>query len=83
METAIIRLGKRNAVYIPKRFVDELEIRPGDRIQLSLEDRILRMEILEDPLRLAIKGRRFASITPEEVESISMEEQERDAGDST
>jgi antitoxin component of MazEF toxin-antitoxin module len=82
MKTEIIRLGKRNALYIPKGFVDELDIKPGDRIQLRLEDRAIRMEILEDPLKLALEGEKFASITPEDLDSISLEEQGRHAGNS-
>ena len=83
MKTEVIRLGKRNALYIPKGFVDELEIKPGDQIQLSLEDRTLRMEILEDPLKLALEGEKFANVTTDEIESISLTEQKRNAGNSS
>jgi antitoxin component of MazEF toxin-antitoxin module len=83
VKTEIIRLGKRNALYIPKGFVDELEIRPGDRIQLSLEDRTIRIEILGDPLKLALEGKKFASITTDEIDTISLAEQKRHAGNSS
>jgi len=82
VKTETIRLGKRNAIYIPKGFVDELGIQPGDRIQITLEDRAMRMEVLEDPLRLALEGEKFASISTDEIESTSLREQRRHVGNS-
>lgn len=82
VNSATIRLGKRNALYIPKGFVDKLGIQPGDRIQITLEDRAMRMEVLEDPLRLALEGEKFASISADEIESISLREQRKYVGNS-
>jgi hypothetical protein len=33
------------------------------------------LESLQDPIQLALDGKKFASITPEKVEAISLEEQ--------
>jgi len=35
----------------------------------------LVLETLQDPIQLALHGKKFASITPDKVEAISLEEQ--------
>ncbi len=75
MSMEIVKVGKRNALYLPKSIVDELGIREGDRVQLSAENGRLKVELVPNPLRLALEGKKFARILPEEIESISLREQ--------
>lgn len=72
MET---KIGKRNAIYLPKVIVRALGLKEGDRVLLSVSGDALIVERVYDPLQLALSGRKFASVTPEEVEAISLEEQ--------
>jgi hypothetical protein len=37
------------------------------------------LEILQDPIELALHGKKFASITPEKIEAISLQEQRSSA----
>lgn len=71
------RIGKRGAIYLPKVVIETLGLREGDRILLSVSGSTLVIEKLQDPIKLALSGKKFASITPEQVEAISLEEQEK------
>jgi AbrB family looped-hinge helix DNA binding protein len=69
------RIGKKFAVYLPKAVVEALGLREGDRVLIRVSGSTLTLEMLQDPLELALSGKKFASITPEQVEEISLEEQ--------
>lgn len=72
MET---RIGKKFALYLPKAIVEALNLTEGERILLKVAGNTLVLESLKDPVQLALSGKKFASITPEQVEAISIEEQ--------
>ena len=76
----IIRIGKRNTLYLPKGIAAELALEPGDTVELRVEGRSLRVNPIRDPLKLAIGGPKFAKITPEEIEEISIAEQRKRNG---
>jgi antitoxin MazE len=78
----IIRIGKRNTLYLPKGIAAELALEPGDTVELRVEGRSLRVNPIRDPLKLAIGGAKFAKITPEEIEEISIAEQRKRNGSS-
>ncbi|HEW93822.1 AbrB/MazE/SpoVT family DNA-binding domain-containing protein [Candidatus Geothermarchaeota archaeon] len=71
------RIGKKYAIYLPKDIVEALGFREGDRVILRVSDNSLIIEKVYDPLDLAISGEKFASVTLNEVEAISLEEQEK------
>ncbi|MHA1859657.1 MAG: AbrB/MazE/SpoVT family DNA-binding domain-containing protein [Candidatus Asgardarchaeia archaeon] len=75
--TVEARVGKKYAIYLPKVVVEALGLREGDRVILSVSGNTLLVEKIQDPIQLALSGRKFASITPEQVEGISLEEQEK------
>ena len=75
--TVEARVGKKYAIYLPKVVVEALGLREGDRVILSVSGNTLLVEKVQDPIQLALSGRKFASITPEQVEGISLEEQEK------
>lgn len=68
-------IGKKYAIYLPKAVVKALNLREGERVLLRVAGNTLVLEILKDPIQLALSGKKFASITPEQVEAISLEEQ--------
>jgi len=70
-------IGKKYAIYLPKAVVKALDLREGERVLLRVAGNTLVVEILKDPIQLAVSGKKFASITPEQVETISLEQQAR------
>ena len=69
------RVGKKHAIYLPKRIVEALDITEGQKILLEAAGDTLILRFLKDPLQLALSENKFASITPEKIEAISLEEQ--------
>ena len=47
---------------------------------MSVEKGKIIVEIVKNPLDLALHGKKFAKISPEEVEQISLEEQKKHEG---
>ncbi|TFF95933.1 AbrB/MazE/SpoVT family DNA-binding domain-containing protein [Candidatus Thorarchaeota archaeon] len=77
------QIGKKYTVYLPKAVVEEVSLREGMKILITVEgDRII-IEPLPHPIDLALKGKKFAKITLEEMEAISLEEQSRHTEDSS
>jgi len=77
-----IKVGKKYAIYLPKAVVKAVGIKEGGKVLLRISGNTLIIETIQDPIQLALSGEKFASVTPEEVEAISIEEQERH-GDSS
>lgn len=73
--TVEAKIGKKFTVYLPKVVVQSLDLKEGERILLKVKGDNLVMEPLRDPIQLALTGKKFASLTPEEAERISIEEQ--------
>ena len=73
--TIQVSVGKKYAIYLPKAIVRALNLKEGERVQLRLSGASVVIESLQDPLHLALSGRKFASVTPDQVEKISSEEQ--------
>ncbi|MBS7612514.1 AbrB/MazE/SpoVT family DNA-binding domain-containing protein [Candidatus Bathyarchaeota archaeon] len=69
------RVGKKYAVYLPRAVVEALGLKEGERVLLRVSGNALVLETLQDPIQLAISGKKFASITPRQIEAISLEEQ--------
>jgi len=71
------RIGKKFALYLPKKIIESLEIKEGDRVKMSVEKGKIVVEVIKDPLDLALHGKKFAKISVEEAERISLEEQKK------
>lgn len=69
------RIGKKYAIYLPKAVVEALGLTEGEKVLLKVAGNTVILESLKDPLQLALSGKKFASITPEKIEAISLEEQ--------
>jgi len=72
---AKIKVRKRNAVYIPKRIAKETGISEGTDLIISASGNTITLEVIDDPIELAIKGRKYANVAFKELEGISEEEQ--------
>lgn len=68
-------IGKKYAIYLPKAIVKALNLKEGERVLLRVAGTTLVLEALQDPIQLALSGKKFASITPDQAEAISLEEQ--------
>ena len=71
------RVGRKYAIYLLRAVVKAMGIKEGDKVILRVSGNKVVIERVADPLELAISGRKFASIKPDEVERVSVEEQER------
>ena len=69
-----IRVGKRYALYIPKRVAKALGIEEGDLIAMEVRNGEIRLR----PVRRPKLGEYWAEVSPEEVEEVG-EELSRDA----
>ena len=69
------RVGKKHTIYLPKAVVEALGLKEGERVLLRVSDNALILETVQDPIELALSSEKFASITPEQIEAISLEEQ--------
>ena len=72
----IVRLSKKNTIYIPKDLAEKAGIREGVLLEISVENGRVVLTPIPDPLWLALYGPKFAEITVEEVEKYSEEMQE-------
>lgn len=75
--TVKTKIGRKFAVYLPKVIVEALDLKEGERVLLKVMGNALILESLKDPIELALSGKKFASVTPEQAEAISVEEQAR------
>ncbi len=65
-----VRLGRKNAVYLPREVVERLGLREGDR----LEVRLVEGGVLLKPVPRLLRERRFwGEVKPEEVEEVGEE----------
>jgi AbrB family looped-hinge helix DNA binding protein len=72
-----ITIGKKYTIYLPKAIVKALNLKEGNKILLKVSNNTIIMEPIYDPIKLALSEKMFASIKPEKVELISLEEQEK------
>ena len=71
------KIGKKFALYLPKSVVDLLRIKEGDRVKISVEGEKMIVEVIRDPIDLALHGKKFAKISADDVERISLEKQSK------
>jgi AbrB family looped-hinge helix DNA binding protein len=71
------KIGRKYAIYLPKAIVKELDLKEGEKVLLSVSGKTVVVQSLEDPIKLALSGEKFSSITSQEAERISLEQQRR------
>lgn len=77
------RIGKRRTIYLPKAVVDEARLKVGMKILITVEGNRIIIEPIHSPITLALHGEKFASITLEEMEAVSIEHQKTYTEDSS
>jgi bifunctional DNA-binding transcriptional regulator/antitoxin component of YhaV-PrlF toxin-antitoxin module len=73
--TVEAKVGKKFAIYLPQAVVKALNLKEGARLLLRVAGSTVVMESLQDPMQLALSGKKFKTIAPEQIEAISLEEQ--------
>ncbi len=71
------RVGKRGQIYLPKHIREQLNLREGDVVKFELNNGKLIVIPIPDPIELALKGKKWTIVSPEEIERISEEEQRK------
>jgi AbrB family looped-hinge helix DNA binding protein len=71
------RVGKKFAIYLPKAVVEAVGLSEGEKILVKVSGNRIMLEVVRDPIQLAISGKKFASLKPKQVEVISVEEQKK------
>jgi len=71
------KIGKKFALYLPKSVVDLLRIKEGDRVKISVEGEKMIVEVIRDPIDLALHGKKFAKISADDVERVSLGKQSK------
>jgi AbrB family looped-hinge helix DNA binding protein len=64
----VVRVGRKNAIYLPKGVTEALGVEEGDRLRVAVKDNAIIMRPLP---RLFAKRRCWASTTVEEFEAES------------
>lgn len=64
-----IRVGKKYAIYLPKRIVERLGIKEGDTLLLKVEGRTLVVK----PLKGVSLTESWSLVEPEEVKAVGEE----------
>lgn len=59
--------------------VEALNLEEGGKVLLKVAGKSVVLESLQDPIYLALHGKKFTSVTPSQLEAISLEEQRRTA----
>jgi bifunctional DNA-binding transcriptional regulator/antitoxin component of YhaV-PrlF toxin-antitoxin module len=77
------QIGKKHTIYLPKTVVKEAGLHEGMKILIIVDGSRIIIEPLQDPITLALHGKKFAAMTIEEMESASLEEQSKFAEDSS
>ncbi|MDG6950094.1 MAG: AbrB/MazE/SpoVT family DNA-binding domain-containing protein [Nitrososphaerota archaeon] len=75
MPKPVGRIGKKYAVYLPKQVVKAAGLEEGDRVEFEVVGSTVEIQLVHNPLALAISGSKFASMKPGEIEELSLSEQ--------
>jgi len=77
------RIGKKHVICLPKAVVKALGLKEGEKVLLKVSGNSLILEPIQDPIQLALSSNKFASITLNQIEVISLEEQRKYIKDSS
>jgi len=70
MESQVIQVGKKYTIYLPKKVVEELRIREGDKLMLKVEgEEIILRKVNSKPKVAKV----WSKIKVEEVEKVGEE----------
>ncbi len=70
-----VKVGKRRTVVIPKKIAEELGVEEGMFMRIEIDEGKIILKPELDAISIAVKGKKVAKVTLEELERISVEEQ--------
>ncbi|RLI70966.1 AbrB family transcriptional regulator [Archaeoglobales archaeon] len=70
-----MRVGKRRTVVIPKEIAEKLGVEEGMFMEVEVEEDRIVLKPESDAISIAMRGKKVAKTTLEELERISLEEQ--------
>ena len=70
-----VRVGRKRTIVIPKKIAETLGIDEGTILEMSIVGDSLVLKPKPSAIDLALRGKKFAKITLEELERISVERQ--------
>ena len=74
-ESVRVRVGRKRTIIIPKKIAEALGIDEGTILEISVVGNSLVLKPKPSAIDLALHGKKFAKITLEELEKISIERQ--------
>ena len=79
-EVGVVKVASKGAIYLPRDVLEELGLEEGSRLAVVVEGGSIKLIPIEDPLDLALHGRKYARIKAEDMEKWSEEWQEKELG---
>ncbi len=77
VETILLRVGRKGAIYLPRHILEKLGVEEGDRVIARVEEGRVVLEFVSDPFKLAATASKWSTTSVEEFEEESLEEQRR------
>ncbi len=71
------KIYRKNIIVLPRELLDKIGLTEGMKVRIYSKDDKIIIEPVKDAIWLAVHGEKIASITLKELESISLEEQEK------
>ena len=69
------KVAKKFALYPPKRMLEQLGMKEGNRVKYEIQSGKLVVESLPDPLDLALHSKKWTKTTARKIEQESEREQ--------
>jgi antitoxin component of MazEF toxin-antitoxin module len=71
------KVAKKLALYPPKRLMNELGLKEGQRVRYNVENGKLVVEPVPDPIDMALQSKKWAKTSARELELESEKEQSK------
>jgi antitoxin component of MazEF toxin-antitoxin module len=69
------KVAKKFALYPPKHLMERLGLKEGQKVRYEVEDEKLVVELLPDPIDLALNSKKWARTSARALEKLSEKEQ--------
>jgi antitoxin component of MazEF toxin-antitoxin module len=69
------KVAKKFALYPPKSLMEQLGLKEGQKVRYGVEDGKLVVELLPDPIDLALNSKKWATTSSKALEELSEKEQ--------
>jgi antitoxin component of MazEF toxin-antitoxin module len=69
------KVAKKFALYPPKSLMEQLGLKEGQKVRYEVEGGKLVVELLQDPIDLALNSKKWATTSSKALEELSEKEQ--------